>query len=199
MQTAALWHCIQNHHETSWMLLTDIDEFLVPVQYTKDKNFSVILHEFDHSDIAQIYVDRVNYGPSGHDDRPKGLVAENYYWREPSTYSPVKSIVRPKFVTDTICGGVHTFKLQEGKKSTDITKASRKEECGRADHQQLKRLRVNHYWSKSVEDFNQKLTWDGNPYLVTAEELMKQWTNVVEDKIMEPFLYNLKKQIKRKV
>ena len=147
-------------------------------------------------------MDRVNYGPSGHDDRPKGLVTENYYWREPVTYSPVKSIVKPKyplflppcpslfsyrpltpflllilnfylsthhvlldssptFVTDTICGGVHTFKMQEGKKSTDIVRAGRTEDCGRTWQPQLKRLRINHYWSKSVEDFNQKLLWDG--------------------------------------
>ncbi len=125
-------------------------------------------------------MDRVNYGPSGHDDRPKGLVTENYFWREPSSYSPVKSFVKPKyphsqmarffiiiililriFVVDTICGGVHTFKLQEGKYSTDVTKSSRVEECGRTREPALQRLRINHYWSKSVEDYNQKLRWDG--------------------------------------
>ena len=37
------------------------------------------------------------------------------------------------------------------------------------------------------------------PYTVTADELMQQWSNVVEDKIMEGFLYNLKRQMKQKV
>jgi hypothetical protein len=69
-------------------------------------------------------------------------------------------LTRYRFVTDTICGGVHTFKLQDGKKSTDITSAGREEACGRTQQPQLKRLRINHYWSKSVEDFNQKLLWD---------------------------------------
>ncbi len=54
MQTAALWHCIQNNQEIPWIGLFDLDEFAFPVRKTQDKNLVNILKEFDDTDIGVI-------------------------------------------------------------------------------------------------------------------------------------------------
>jgi len=200
MQTGALWHCIQNHQEIPWIALIDMDEFLFPlVNNGKQETLVDYLKSFDKENIGQLYVDRLNFGPSGHYQRPKGMVIENYLFREPVTYTPVKSILKPKYVVDTICGGVHTFKMLEGKLSVDSSYATREEVCGRTRTPTIDQIRINHYFSKSVVDFKQKLKWDGNPYREEADTLLEKWKNAVEDRTLDRFAVEVKKKMQLRV
>jgi len=37
-------------------------------------------------------------------------------------------------------------------------------------------LRINHYWTKSAEDWAERLKRDSNPYPIPAEELLEKWS-----------------------
>ena len=123
-QLEAFTHCLANYGlSNKWLMFTDIDEFVFPVDEYKTYKLPVILEAFEgaHS-IALI---SRSFGSSGHVWRPLGLVTENYMSASPRGYDgvdrgtvaeeafwsemfKVKSIVNPKLAKPGRCGA-HVF------------------------------------------------------------------------------------------
>src|SRR5262249_17425748 len=148
----ALWNFGQRFR---WMAFIDLDEFLFPV--TAPDLVKVLLH---YEDCSSICVPWFMFGTSGHEQPPTGLVIENYTQRAvfPPSHRKLlkwKSIVDPSQVV--AIGSVHLFDLSSGiTGGVDERRAPIFQQGG----QQLPSgavLRINHYYTRSHQEFAAKL------------------------------------------
>lgn len=156
-----------------WVAFIDLDEFLYAL------NGKVLDHLPTDPEVAGVFVYWKIFGTSGHFRRPEGSVVDNYLWSAPIPNTPRvkrpllkefkkvkaggsmsgntvqgKSIVRPERVwamrahRPTEYDGKLVFEDQIPVKSPDGQ--------GR-DLARSNLLRINHYWSKSIEDLYGKV------------------------------------------
>jgi hypothetical protein len=142
------------HHagRFAWAAFIDIDEFIVPLA---GSSIRPILMRSTYRPFAQVLLQWLVFGPSGHDQRPEGLVIENYTLRLPETAEAsrhVKPIVRPAM----LCGIDHTPHTAEcsgpacNSSGTEVLSyAIQPIECHEV-------LVVHHYFTKSREDWQIK-------------------------------------------
>jgi hypothetical protein len=152
-QLSAYNHFRVNHAPRfTWAAFIDIDEFIMPVAGTSIRD---ILMRRIYQPYAQILLQWLVFGPSGHDRRPQGLVIENYTSRLPleaEASRHIKCIVR----TDKMRGIDYTPHAAEcdGPACTTsgvevLPYAIQPTECHEV-------MVVNHYFTKSREDWEFK-------------------------------------------
>ena len=94
-QLSAYNHFRINHAPRyAWVAFVDIDEFIMPLA---GNSIREILMQRRYEPFAQVLLQWLVFGPSGHQHRPEGLVIENYTIRLPETSQTschIKSIVR---------------------------------------------------------------------------------------------------------
>ena len=125
-----------------WLVFIDIDEFLF--SETSD-DIKPIFTEFE--DFAAITIPRFEFGPNGHKQKPPGLVIENYTRagrRDMESGSSLnsKSAIEPFLATEI---GTHKC-IVDG-----VTLMVEPLDSGRL------KLRINHYFSKSESEFQNKM------------------------------------------
>jgi hypothetical protein len=146
-----------------WMAFIDLDEFLFPVTA---RNLVEVLSVYE--DCPALRVPRFSFGFSGHEVPPRGLVTENYTARAPYPPLPAhkkligyKSIVRPADVIGVY--GAHGFHLDCGIKGGFderrllMTKATRRQNPSPGAV-----LRINHYFTRSRQEFAAKTNIRGD-------------------------------------
>ena len=152
VQVAAYDHCIAAHRdEARWIAFIDIDEFLFS---PTGEPLTKILPRYESA--PGIGVNWVNFGTSGHQRRPAGLVIDNYVHqiRNPSARRVIKSIVNP---AETLhAGSCHHFIYRDGFAVDDCIRPIRGPDFTRTDPVPRRWLRINHYVSRSEEDLEQK-------------------------------------------
>lgn len=146
-----------------WMAFIDLDEFLFPVTA---RNLVEVLSGYE--DCPSLRVPRFSFGFSGHEVSPPGLIIENYTARAP--YPPVparkkligyKSIVQPADVVGV--DSAHGFHLDCGIKGGFderrllMTKATRRRNPAPGAV-----LRINHYFTRSRQEFAAKTNIRGD-------------------------------------
>ena len=139
---------------TRWLACIDLDEFLFPVE--ADDLRSVLGHLEEAESLA---VFRREFAFGGHEAPPEGPVIGNYTTTRPrvsSDRAKYKSITDPARVRAV--RSAHGFVLDEGA----VVRNERLEPLQKdADHRfdiRMDHLRVNHYFTKSREEFRQKLS-----------------------------------------
>ena len=159
-------HCLKTHgSETDWLAFLDVDEFLFSPKAQRLPD--VLAGYADHPGVG---VNWVMFGSSGHKQKPKGGVLENFlrrgqfdaglpypHLRRPDgSYRPenlhIKSIVQPSKVDS--CPNPHFMLYANNARAVD------------ENHQPIDgpfsskvsvaQLRINHYWSKSEEECRHK-------------------------------------------
>ena len=140
-QRLAYAHAACNCRPTvRWLLLIDIDEFLF--SETSD-DIKPIFAKF--KDFAALTIPRFEFGPNNHKDKPSGLVIENYTRvskREFNLRDEWKSAIQPNKVMD--------IRTHESLVSGETLLMQP------VDSRPLE-LRINHYFSKSESEFENKL------------------------------------------
>jgi len=136
----------------SWAAFIDIDEFIVPLD---GSSIRPILMRPVYGRFAQVLVQWLVFGPSGHEKRPEGLVIEHYTHRMPETADAcrhVKAIVRPNM----LCGIDYTPHAAEcsgpacNSSGIEVLPfAIQPTECHAV-------MLVHHYFTKSREDWQVK-------------------------------------------
>src|SRR5262249_15987349 len=143
-------HCLQRHRrDTRWIAFIDIDEFLFS---PTGRPLPEILRSFDTH--PNVVVSRHTYGTSGWEHPPQGLVTDNYLWRATDDFIGnhwVKSIVYPRKTLRYATP--HNFWVRGDAVGED---RRRVEAALRAPTFDL--LRINHYYTKSAEEFRRKVT-----------------------------------------
>jgi hypothetical protein len=145
---AADLHCItQYKDEAKWIAFIDADEFLLPVG---EAGIKPILRRFEN--VPALAINWIYFGSNGHVERPKGGVLENYTRRSAVANRHVKAIVNPRRVIKY--GNSHHWFYSRASLATN-TRGKRVfgsfSEPAVADV-----LRINHYYSKSREEFMAK-------------------------------------------
>jgi hypothetical protein len=158
--------------KTRWLGFIDVDEFLFPVEAAQ---LPEVLHDYD--DYAGVAVNWVSYGSSGHENSPEGFVIDNFTERgdlnhvfpwprlrqhhlpedHPQAYLPmnthVKTVLNPSAVKNFRTA--HHFSFLPG----HICVTENKEPISQpvSNFVSIEKLRINHYWSKSLADIRKKV------------------------------------------
>ncbi len=204
VQTAAYRDAVRRtKRRTKWLAIIDADEFL----FSPQKQVSVLLREFE--DYPGVGANWVVFGPNNHQDRPPGLVMDNY------TTTPennnvlanchTKSIVQPKEVFCIYHTHHALYKwgrfAVDSKKETIDNYSSYIPRAGRVftpvNYRDL--FRINHYTTKSLEDLRAKCLRgfaDGAPNAVFEKKLSVFDVPLVEDKVIEPYAKIVRERLK---
>jgi hypothetical protein len=145
--------CAYHAEKFAWAAVIDLDEFIVP---RDGDTIREPLARRAYSDYASILMQWLVFGPSGHLRRPHGMVIENYTRRLPDNYPTnrhVKPLVRGKAVSSAgttphiinVSGPTCNTRGQ-----TVMSYAEQPIECHDV-------LAVNHYYTKSREDWVAKV------------------------------------------
>jgi glycosyl transferase family 92 len=147
-QHSAYSHCLKEHREDSrWIAFIDVDEFLFSPTGSPLREVLV-----DYEQWPAVVANWVLFGPSGHLTKPAGLVVESYVKRTTAAETIIKSIVDPKRVVDV--GTVHWFVYDHG---DAVDENHDPVEGPETASPSVSRLRINHYWTKSLAEFEAKL------------------------------------------
>jgi hypothetical protein len=148
-QLPAYRHCVRRHGgEATWMAFIDVDEFLFSPCAI---DVRPILRAY--GDLPGLLVYSPYFGSAGHRRRPAGPVVEAFTRRAPLTHISVKTIANPRWIH--AIRDVHTFKYWRG-----AALDTRRRPLHAPGDPPLDVLRLNHYWSRSIEDLATKVRRD---------------------------------------
>jgi hypothetical protein len=156
-QASAYRDCLDQHREDArWIAFIDLDEFLFSPTLAP---LPEILREYEQW--PGVSVNWSMFGPSGHETKPEGLVLENYTQRAPDYHGfnrLCKCVVDPKR-TIRIGANVsaHCFDYTEGHAVDENFQPRDKPPRGKTEKVSFARLRVNHYYIKSKEQWLAKI------------------------------------------
>jgi hypothetical protein len=144
-QLSAYRHCVTHRRrESRWIAFIDVDEFLFSPQTT---DVSRLLRDYETR--PGVCVWQRFFGSGGHDERPAGPVTLSYFTRAGDDVTTVKTIANPRLVYKV---GVHVFKFWGGEA---LDTAGR--DVISTPAPTFDRLRINHYWSRSLSDLRTKI------------------------------------------
>jgi hypothetical protein len=196
-QMDAYRDCLEKHSENArWMAFFDIDEFLFSPTGVK---LPELLADFERW--SGVVVHRATFGSSGLQAKPPGLVLENFVLRtnDPLRNSTFKSIVDPRQAYDL--RNTESFIYREGfAVDENGSEAPADPTPGRTT---WARFRINHYVTKSIEEWREKIT---KPTAHTNEPreqrikhlpLLEEMLNQVDDHVIQAYIPALKEAIRR--
>jgi hypothetical protein len=138
------------------------------------------------------------FGSSGHLRRPEGLVLENYLLRAEHVAPIIKSIVNPRRIAAS--ANTHHWLYRNGEIASDENEQP--VETSRSTPATAEILRINHYWSKSLEDGENKVARGPvDQWTVENPRSMELWRdfdrgfNKVEDREILRFVPELKRRL----
>lgn len=151
--TRSIQHCLDEHgHESRWIAFLDTDQFLFSPTM---RPLPEILPEYEQW--PGVGVNEMRFGPDGHLTRPPdSLVIDTFRLRDgwPATKKQatlIKSIVDPARVESA--RNPHGFSYREG---LAVDEHKQPIEDWSTQQRSCSILRMNHYLTKSVEEFEQK-------------------------------------------
>jgi hypothetical protein len=140
-----------------WVAIIDLDEFLVPIG---THSVSVVLRAFEGS--PGVTANWVMYGSNGKEKKEDGLVIERFQYHSNwgiCENKHTKAIVNPRMVRKM---GLHEHDYLYGLLSRSPNgQWNQRRMFDRPPIHEV--LRINHYWTKSFEEFRQKKSrgWPG--------------------------------------
>lgn len=147
-QLDAYHSCIQTFGAYArWMAFIDIDEYLFPVE---DEPLVDVLKRYE--EYPGIAVHWKTFGTSGHVLKPSGLTIETYTRAPEYISNTVKLIIDPRKITRFTTA--HSAAYKDGQSS--VTEDFRPIDTYNNYTRPSSVLRINHYWTRSVEEFNSK-------------------------------------------
>ena len=168
IQSLSYKDCISLYKDcTKWLAIIDADEFIVPV---KKKTIPAFLKEYEK--YPGVVINWIMYDSNGHKNKPTGGLMENYtrvhYSHECHDDTRIKSIVNPRKVQYP---GEHCCIYYDNKLA--VNERFTPNPYGESVVQQsYKKIRINHYWTKSYGEFMKKIRkprCNGKPLVVTEK------------------------------
>jgi hypothetical protein len=188
-------HCVAHHrHEARWIAFLDDDEFLFP---SKGTDVRRILRRYRA--YPALAVHWLVFGSAGHVRRPKGLVLENYLLRQEHVSPMIKSIVNPRRIAAS--RSPHHWLYRNNELASDENELPVRGSQSTLATAEI--LRINHYWSKSLEDGENKIARGPvDQWTMEKPRSMELWhkfdagSNAVEDREILRFVPELKRRLK---
>lgn len=161
-QAAAYAHAIARlAGRFQWLAMIDVDEFLVP---TRGEALDGILRDFDACPVVLLHW--YMFGPSGHRERPAGGVIASYTQRQRMPHEGARvtpraaqRIFKTKYLVQPALARGHVGIHALGSTLGPLLGHNDMGEPIRTTGEALggSRLRVNHYFTKSLAEFEAKL------------------------------------------
>jgi hypothetical protein len=198
-QCAVYQDCILRHgSESRWIAFLDLDEFLFS---PTGAALPELLREYEQW--PGVGINWAQFGTSGHDSMPDGLVTENYVRRaEARGYNrPIKCVVDPSRVRNFCLAHFFMFNGEPGvvvDENHQPVTASPGSPLSMTDEVSFEKLRVNHYATKSAAEYREKLARvrvdNGQPRDLTEGQVKRllEATDAVEDRTIQMYLPQLR-------
>lgn len=150
VQSRAYAHfCSHFRHETRWVAVFDVDEFVLPHAHDSLRQFLV-----DYDDCDGIGINWVLFGDGHHKTRPAGGVIESYLYREAKQSGSIKSVVKGEKLVG-FPDNPHVAALAPGSVYVD---AHRRPITGAInENPTIDIIQLNHYFTKSEAEWKLKL------------------------------------------
>jgi Glycosyltransferase family 92 len=147
--------CLERHRDDSrWIAFLDLDEFLFS---PTGRPLPAVLEGFEQ--FAGVEVSTLAFGPSGHRTKPPGLVIESYLRRR-AYRSPGRDLEQVKSVVDPSRAernhNAHGFFYKDGYAVHEDGEPAGGEVPGSKAFPRASLLRINHYITRSVEEYMTK-------------------------------------------
>ena len=182
--------CQTYQNDYDWIAFIDADEFIFSPHSGDIKSFLA-----GHPTAACIALPWLFFGSSGHQDKPSDLVLSSYTHRADFKFPPqthVKSLVRPeKLIT---CLNPHAFEVDGITIGPDGNEVSWADTPGLTrEFDQYQGWRINHYFTKSQQNWNARLARGqlGN-WKRTPEQFKNYDRNEVTDESALPYAAKIK-------
>ena len=151
-QLQAYEHALGAYREESrWIAFLDLDEFL----FSPEKRpLPEVLAGYERW--PALGANWAVFGASGHETKPPGLVIESYVWRCRQSQDGnrmIKSIVDPRRAVE--CRDPHHFRYLDDALAVDENEQPIR--YARTPSGSWRHIRVNHYFTKSEQEFRAKL------------------------------------------
>jgi hypothetical protein len=157
VQKQAYTHCVVNYADScQFLLMLDIDEFLVPIKNFKSVSQYIYSIKSQWDSIMGFKIQRYNFGSNGHINKPKGSVMSNYLLHE-KICSSYKTMANTNYINkDAFFYGVHDFNfIKNGKlfnKYFGYHETKYPNRCNVDSINEIP-LVINHYYTKSYEEY----------------------------------------------
>lgn len=186
--------------ECRYLAFIDMDEYIVPSEPFKkiDVIISDIINKYGKG-ASGVGLNWAIYGSSGHESTPKGLITENFIKRGNNNHygnAHIKTICNPRLVSYYLSSHYAIYKL--GAYSVDET-GCKKLYVWFNDNPQYKNLRINHYFTKSKEQYIQKKSRGLGDRLgeYDMSKFHQYDLNDVDDFVMKQYIEVLEKNTER--
>ncbi|MCS8594986.1 glycosyltransferase [Leuconostoc citreum] len=188
-------------NEVQWMAILDADEFIVPIEYET----VVQMIESINQQFSQILIGWLIYGSNGFQKKPEGLVIENFNKHADLSFMAYyKPIINPRLVLNVTfphwANVIGKTVDENGKHLWGYPFITKKY----AMPSSKSKVRINHYYSKSLEEFLIKSNrgyadYNGSDRSVRDMDAFREHDQNIEvDNIMNRFYYPLHEILNKK-
>ncbi len=151
VQARAYQHfCKHFKHETTWVAVFDIDEFVLPHKHSSFREFLL-----DYDDCDGIGINWVMFGDGHHKTRPDGGVIANYLYRQAGQHPCIKSVIKGTKLAGFF-DNPHLATLPEG--SLYVDPHMNRIESAYNENFTTDVIQLNHYFTKSEAEWKNKLS-----------------------------------------
>ena len=184
----------KHRYDTKWLGFIDTDEFVIPVE---KNTIPEVLNDYDG--YAGLSIHWVMYGSNGHKTKTDGLLTERFTKRANDDFprnKEVKSIINPRLVIGMDCHIPYSFG-----KFVSVDENYRKIYSHKNNPFTINKIRINHYYCKSEEEFilkKQRGTALKLKEIYTMDAFKKNDKNDIEDKIIYKYITKIKENMKCK-
>jgi hypothetical protein len=206
IQTATYEHCIHHHaQESRWIAFIDLDEFLFS---PTGRPLPDMLSEYERW--PGVGVNWCMFGTSGHRTKPDGLVTANYVRRSErfGQNRPIKCVIDPRRVRNFCLAHFFFFHGEPGVVVDEnhrpiVGRPNTRSFFSMTDEVSFSRLRLNHYATKSEEEFRRKLARvradDGQPRDWSEAQIARRMRALdeVDDRTIQMHLPALREELAR--
>ncbi|GHV04453.1 hypothetical protein FACS189485_09880 [Spirochaetia bacterium] len=191
----ALKQCRMN---TYWLLPLDIDEFIAPIT---SPTLAAFLHDFEG--YPGVEINWLNYGSGGQEKKTPGLVIERFKdhaGQDCVKNLGVKSVINPRAALFILTHVAEYFdrvcSVNPRKEEIHLDMLDRAEPV-------LDTIRINHYFSKSFEEFLEKkkrgVASKGNAEYPTQHFYDHETNDIKNDPIMDAYIPLVKENLRRRM
>lgn len=179
-------------HQSEWIALLDLDEFLFS---PKTDNLKSVLDEY--KEFPAVAVNWLTFGSSGHDKKPQGLQIENFIKRAAKRNHRnrvVKLVYQPSKVNS-----IHPHKAEpvEGTVVTENREPYLNNGDNRTIQHSSQKFRINHYITRSQEERLNKPRWRAFKATMERFQKLERECNEIEDFTIQRFAPTLKLNIQQ--
>lgn len=182
-------------NNTTWMAIIDIDEYIVPIEKDNIKNFLK-----DYEKYPAVVINWILFDSNGYEKHPENKLITEAYTRiskKPPKEYTIKSIIKPKEVEGITSPHFCYYKNNKQAVNENFEKIFDDNWAYKTKTLSVNKIRLNHYYSKSFDDYINKIN-KGYADRTGKREILPDLVNFPEtafDYVIQKYVPKLRKQM----